>query len=130
MFNNSKLLLCGSSSLFFLTSYYGYKIKHPLYSYDLFSAIFSLAYWSNPTNMLLRSSDIMVANTVGLAFFNHGCNNVKDLIKYVGHINTIMFMGCFGMSNYYYMKSNPIWEKYHFCFHLLVGVNKMIVYLF
>lgn len=130
MFNNSNLLLCSSSTLFFFTSYYGYKIKHPLYSYDFLTAMFSLAYWSNPTNMLLKYSDILVANAVGLTFFNYGCNNVKDAIKYVGHMNTIMFMSCFGMSTYHYVNSNPVWEKYHFCFHILVGLNKMIVYLF
>ena len=117
--------LMGTSTLIALPSILLYKLHYVDCAFLVFtSGIVSVNYWKNPIKSVRKKLDIFMSRfTIGYM-----------MIRYPYHTKvspyTILLFLCAGLKLYqlscnHHSTRNPVWEKYHFAFHISIVLAEL-----
>jgi hypothetical protein len=126
---NTTRWLVGSSLLWCIPTMYAY--NHGLYLHFIVSCIttsVSVNFWRHATNSWRRDLDLVVAKVSFIFYCVYGILYIHStrgiILLWTGGIGSLC---CYHISGKLLGEHNPMWYKYHFAFHIIVGVEKIII---
>ena len=125
--NESKYLII--SSMFILpTSILSYTCHYYTYSILMMTVVLcSMNYWMKATYGKRRTLDLIISKIAFCVYVYNGIMNLYGFYLILGYFNMVGILYFYYKANYFFTSINNNWLKYHFIFHILVGIQSFMI---
>jgi hypothetical protein len=84
-------------------------------------------YWRKATYGKRRTMDLIISKIAFCVYVYNGIMNLHGFGLIIGYFNMFSLIYLYNKANYLFTSNNNNWLKFHFTFHLLIGIQSLII---